>query len=136
MFFTLLPEDKTPQSPPALPQFPALGDSYHFSPPAPLRISYSRGFYRVNRHGVSELQRLNSISRCNNTFIILYVSRLMMSSRHISTIPLYEVSFASHPQGLLLIFVSTEILRVCTLCLKHQATSKLYVRTNVKNGKN
>ncbi|KAK1881589.1 Tectonic-3 [Dissostichus eleginoides] len=46
--FCVRPEDKSPQSLPAPQQLPPLGDSYHFSPPAPLTISYSRGFYRVD----------------------------------------------------------------------------------------
>lgn len=41
-------EDPAPQSLPALPQFPALGDSYHFSPPEPLSSTYSRDFYRAD----------------------------------------------------------------------------------------
>ncbi|KAI3365288.1 hypothetical protein L3Q82_010383 [Scortum barcoo] len=46
--FCVQPEDKAPQSLPALLQYPALGDSYHFSPPAPLSSSHSRDFYRVD----------------------------------------------------------------------------------------
>lgn len=40
--------DSAPQSLPALSQYPALGDSYHFSPPAPTSIIHSRDFYRVD----------------------------------------------------------------------------------------
>ncbi|XP_033466734.1 tectonic-3-like isoform X2 [Epinephelus lanceolatus] len=46
--FCVRPEDKSPQPLPALPQYPALGDSYHFSPPAPTGSSHSRDFYRVD----------------------------------------------------------------------------------------
>ncbi|CAJ1080407.1 tectonic-3-like [Xyrichtys novacula] len=46
--FCVRPKDTAPQSLPAQPQFPALGDSYHFSPPAPLSSSYSRDFYRAD----------------------------------------------------------------------------------------
>lgn len=46
--FCVQPEDKAPQSLPALPQDPALGDSYHFSPPAPTSSRHSRDFYRVD----------------------------------------------------------------------------------------
>ncbi|XP_034563762.1 tectonic-3-like [Notolabrus celidotus] len=46
--FCVRPEDNTTQSLQALPQFPALGDSYHFSPPAPLGSIYSRDFYRAD----------------------------------------------------------------------------------------
>ncbi|KAM8729188.1 tectonic-3-like [Acanthopagrus schlegelii] len=46
--FCVRTEEKVPQSLPALPQYPALGDSYHFSPPAPTSIGHSRGFYRVD----------------------------------------------------------------------------------------
>lgn len=46
--FCVQPEDKAPHSLPALLRYPALGDSYHFSPPAPLSSSNSRDFYRVD----------------------------------------------------------------------------------------
>ncbi|XP_037611717.1 tectonic-3-like [Sebastes umbrosus] len=46
--FCVRPEDNSPQSLPALPQYPALGDSYHFSPPAPTSSRHSRDFYRVD----------------------------------------------------------------------------------------
>ncbi|XP_070783173.1 tectonic-3-like [Enoplosus armatus] len=46
--FCVRPEGNAPQSPPALPQYPALGDSYHFSPSAPTSSSHSRDFYRVD----------------------------------------------------------------------------------------
>uniref|UniRef100_A0A671YFZ6 Tectonic-1-3 domain-containing protein n=1 Tax=Sparus aurata TaxID=8175 RepID=A0A671YFZ6_SPAAU len=46
--FCVRTEEKAPQSLPALPQYPVLGDSYHFSPPAPTSIEHSRGFYRVD----------------------------------------------------------------------------------------
>ncbi|KAM9336644.1 tectonic-3-like [Symphorus nematophorus] len=46
--FCVQTADKAPRSLPALSQYPALGDSYHFSPPAPLSISYSRDFYRAD----------------------------------------------------------------------------------------
>ncbi|XP_032358354.1 tectonic-3 isoform X2 [Etheostoma spectabile] len=45
--FCVRPKD-APQSLPALPQYPTLGDSYHFSPPAPTGSSHSRDFYRVD----------------------------------------------------------------------------------------
>lgn len=48
LLFCVRPQEETPQSVPALPQFPELEDSYHFSPPAPLRSSYSRDFYRAD----------------------------------------------------------------------------------------
>ncbi|XP_028287800.1 tectonic-3-like isoform X2 [Parambassis ranga] len=41
-------QDKSPQTPPALLQYPALGNSYHFSAPEHTTISYSRDFYRVD----------------------------------------------------------------------------------------
>ncbi|XP_018542791.1 tectonic-3 isoform X2 [Lates calcarifer] len=46
--FCVRSEDKAPQSLQALPQYPALGDSHHFSPPAPTSSSYSRAFYRAD----------------------------------------------------------------------------------------
>ncbi|KAM7381682.1 hypothetical protein PAMA_012498 [Pampus argenteus] len=46
--FCVQPEDTAPQSLPALSQYPALGDSYHFSPPGPTSTSHSRDFYRVD----------------------------------------------------------------------------------------
>ncbi|KAK5850808.1 hypothetical protein PBY51_001653 [Eleginops maclovinus] len=46
--FCVRPEEKSPEFLPAPQQYPPLGDSYHFSQPAPLTISYSRGFYRVD----------------------------------------------------------------------------------------
>ncbi|XP_045925256.1 tectonic-3-like [Micropterus dolomieu] len=46
--FCVRPEDNAAQSLTALPQYPALGDSYHFSPPAPASSSHSRDFYRVD----------------------------------------------------------------------------------------
>ncbi|KAM6964334.1 tectonic-3-like [Tautogolabrus adspersus] len=46
--FCVRPEDNAPPSLPALPQYPALGDSYHFSSPAPASNTYSRDFYRAN----------------------------------------------------------------------------------------
>ncbi|XP_074520163.1 tectonic-3-like [Halichoeres trimaculatus] len=46
--FCVRPQDETPQSLPALPQLPAVEDSYHFSLPAPLSSSYSRDFYRAD----------------------------------------------------------------------------------------
>ncbi|XP_041672449.1 tectonic-3-like [Cheilinus undulatus] len=46
--FCVRSKDDSPKSHPALPQYKALGDSYHFSPPAPLSISYSRDFYRAD----------------------------------------------------------------------------------------
>ncbi|XP_042363962.1 tectonic-3-like [Plectropomus leopardus] len=45
--FCVRPEDKSPHPLPSLPQYP-LGDSYHFSPPAPTSSSHSRDFYRVD----------------------------------------------------------------------------------------
>ncbi|XP_054454271.1 tectonic-3-like [Anoplopoma fimbria] len=46
--FCVRTEDNAPQSLQAPPQYPALGDSYHFSPPAPTSSSHSRDFYRVD----------------------------------------------------------------------------------------
>ncbi|XP_034415111.1 tectonic-3-like isoform X2 [Cyclopterus lumpus] len=46
--YCVRPENSAPQSLPAPPQYPALGDSYHFSPPAPTSIRHSRAFYRVD----------------------------------------------------------------------------------------
>uniref|UniRef100_UPI0037E97078 tectonic-3-like n=1 Tax=Semicossyphus pulcher TaxID=241346 RepID=UPI0037E97078 len=46
--FCIRPEDNATQSLPALPRHPSLGDSYHFSPPAPTSSSFSRDFYRVD----------------------------------------------------------------------------------------
>ncbi|XP_044035374.1 tectonic-3-like [Siniperca chuatsi] len=46
--FCVRPEDNSAQSLPALPRYPALGDSYHFSPPTPKSSSHSRDFYRVD----------------------------------------------------------------------------------------
>ncbi|KAM9425587.1 tectonic-3-like [Pholidichthys leucotaenia] len=46
--FCVQPEEKAPQSLPAAPQFPALGDSYHFSPPESTSVRHSRKFYRVD----------------------------------------------------------------------------------------
>ncbi|XP_022598528.1 tectonic-3 [Seriola dumerili] len=46
--FCVRSEDNAPQSLQALPQYLALGDSYHFSPPAPTSSSHSRAFYRVD----------------------------------------------------------------------------------------
>nr|XP_046232277.1 tectonic-3-like isoform X2 [Scatophagus argus] len=46
--FCIRSEDKAPQSLPSPPQYPALGNSYHFSPPAPTSSSHSRDFYRVD----------------------------------------------------------------------------------------
>ncbi|TNN42584.1 Tectonic-3 [Liparis tanakae] len=41
-------KDGAPQSLQAPPQYPALGDSYRFSPPAPTSTRHSRAFYRVD----------------------------------------------------------------------------------------
>ncbi|XP_029693794.1 tectonic-3 isoform X2 [Takifugu rubripes] len=41
-------EDDGPQFLPALTRLPTLGNSYHFSSPAPMSSTYSRNFYRVN----------------------------------------------------------------------------------------
>ncbi|XP_035520625.1 tectonic-3-like [Morone saxatilis] len=46
--FCVRPKDNAPPSLPALPQHPALGDSYHFSPPAPTTSTHSRDFYRAD----------------------------------------------------------------------------------------
>ncbi|XP_059180823.1 tectonic-3-like [Centropristis striata] len=46
--FCVRPEGNPPQSLPARLQYPALGDSYHFSAPAPPSSSHSRDFYRVD----------------------------------------------------------------------------------------
>ncbi|XP_062299235.1 tectonic-3-like [Scomber scombrus] len=46
--FCVQTKDNAPHSLPALPSYPALGDSYHFSPPKPTSTSYSRDFYRVD----------------------------------------------------------------------------------------
>ncbi|XP_029311602.1 tectonic-3-like isoform X2 [Cottoperca gobio] len=46
--FCVQPVDISPRSLPALPQYPDLGDSYHFSPPAPTTSTHSRDFYRVD----------------------------------------------------------------------------------------
>ena len=46
--FNLAADDEL-RSLPALLQFPALGDSYHFSPPGQTYIRHSRDFYRVIR---------------------------------------------------------------------------------------
>ncbi|KAK9530432.1 hypothetical protein VZT92_011932 [Zoarces viviparus] len=46
--FCVRPEDNATQPLRAPPQYPGLGDSYHFSPPAPTSSSHSRGFYRVD----------------------------------------------------------------------------------------
>ncbi|XP_068438834.1 tectonic-3-like [Clinocottus analis] len=46
--FCVRPENNAPQSLQAPPQYPALGDSYHFSPPAPTSSRHSRDFYRVD----------------------------------------------------------------------------------------
>ncbi|XP_040885283.1 tectonic-3-like isoform X2 [Toxotes jaculatrix] len=46
--FCVQSENTAPQSLQALPQFPALGDSYHFSPPAATSSSHSRAFYRAD----------------------------------------------------------------------------------------
>ncbi|XP_034426228.1 tectonic-3-like isoform X1 [Hippoglossus hippoglossus] len=46
--FCVRSEDKAAKSFPALPPYPALGASYHFSPPAPTSSSHSRPFYRVD----------------------------------------------------------------------------------------
>ena len=43
------PTDNVPQSLPALPRYPALGDSYHFSPAEPTISNHSRDFYRVTQ---------------------------------------------------------------------------------------
>ncbi|KAG7227851.1 hypothetical protein INR49_013645 [Caranx melampygus] len=44
----LTPDDNPPQSLRDRPRYPALGDSYHFSPLVPTSISHSRAFYRVD----------------------------------------------------------------------------------------
>ncbi|XP_068160908.1 tectonic-3-like isoform X2 [Antennarius striatus] len=46
--FCIRTEESKPQTLPAISRFPALGDSYHFSPLAPTSSSYSRPFYRVD----------------------------------------------------------------------------------------
>nr|XP_019961224.1 PREDICTED: tectonic-3 [Paralichthys olivaceus] len=46
--FCVRSEDNAPKSFQALPPYPALGASYHFSPPAPTGSSHSRPFYRVD----------------------------------------------------------------------------------------
>ncbi|XP_031698739.1 tectonic-3 [Anarrhichthys ocellatus] len=46
--FCVRPEDNATQPLQAPPQYPGLGDSYHFSPPPPTSSSHSRGFYRVD----------------------------------------------------------------------------------------
>ncbi|XP_069547750.1 tectonic-3-like isoform X2 [Brachyistius frenatus] len=46
--FCVRPEDNEPQSLPAQTQYPALGDSYQFSPPGHTSITHSRDFYRVD----------------------------------------------------------------------------------------
>ncbi|KAG7506568.1 hypothetical protein JOB18_009176 [Solea senegalensis] len=46
--FCVQSEDKAAQSFQGFPPSPALGDSYHFSPPAPISSSHSRPFYRVD----------------------------------------------------------------------------------------
>lgn len=47
-FLNCLPPDNVPQPLPALPQLPAVGNSYHFLGSLPTSSSYSRDFYRVN----------------------------------------------------------------------------------------
>lgn len=46
--FCVRSEDKAPQALPAVLQYPALGNSYHFSLPEPTITSHSRDFYRVD----------------------------------------------------------------------------------------
>ncbi|XP_062415946.1 tectonic-3-like [Pungitius pungitius] len=46
--FCVRPTDNAAQALRVPPQYLALGDSYHFSPPAPTSSSHSRGFYRVD----------------------------------------------------------------------------------------
>nr|XP_040032111.1 tectonic-3-like [Gasterosteus aculeatus aculeatus] len=46
--FCVRPTDNAARSLRAPPPYLALGDSYHFSPPAPTSSSHSRGFYRVD----------------------------------------------------------------------------------------
>nr|XP_020494866.1 tectonic-3 [Labrus bergylta] len=46
--FCVRPEDNAPPSLPALPQYPALGDSYHFSSPTSASRTFSRDFYRAD----------------------------------------------------------------------------------------
>ncbi|XP_023126335.2 tectonic-3 isoform X1 [Amphiprion ocellaris] len=46
--FCVRPEEKAPQPLPAVLQYPALGDSYHFTLPEPTSTSHSRHFYRVD----------------------------------------------------------------------------------------
>ncbi len=103
--------DNAPQSLPALPQYPALGDSYHFSPPAPTSSSHSRDFYRVSRYS---FPAQNIVCRVESSALLRLFNffRLMMSSRHISPACLYGVSFVSRLQGLLLRSVSTATLPV------------------------
>lgn len=132
IFLKPLTLDIAPQSLPALPQYPALENSYHFSPPAPTSSSHSRDFYRVNRCGVFLLTILylkfffrwmgecvfNKWDAYTVRRIWFDFCRLMMSSRRISLVRLCVVSFASHLQGLLLRSVWTATLQVCSHQIK------------------
>lgn len=85
-YFWKLTLDKAPQPLPAQIQYPALEDSYHFSPPAPTNRSYSKDFYRVNMLRMFDLLIL-FMGMYVNPYETFFV-RLMMSSRRISPIHL------------------------------------------------
>lgn len=118
-FLNCLPPDNVPQPLPALPQLPAVGNSYHFSGSLPTSSSYSRDFYRVNSISliISFIWMKYRVTLALEV-IKTYFCRLMMSSWPISPLLRWGVFSASLHQGLLLHSVGTVTLQVCASQLK------------------